>query len=84
MARKNRIVSFHKMKREVVHLIHKKYPLGWDDEIKFYNLGAGKSFYAFNFITEEYNYLVKVDMNVDYFVEGVEFEEPKNEEADSY
>ncbi|WP_461632934.1 hypothetical protein [Labilibaculum euxinus] len=72
------------MKREVVHLIHEKYPFGYDDEIKFYNLGAGKSFYAFNFITEEYNYLVKVDMNVDFLVAEIGFEEAKDEEAYSY
>ncbi|NOU59447.1 hypothetical protein [Marinifilum caeruleilacunae] len=62
---KNRIVSFKKLDNELMQLVNKTYPNGFEEAIQSYILGPNKSFYAFSISTEEYHFLVKVDMNYD-------------------
>jgi phosphoribosylaminoimidazole (AIR) synthetase len=83
MAKKNRIVSFNKMEPELVNLVRKTFPLGYEEMVKLFNLGVGRSFYAFDLITEECNYLIKVDASVDFSMFWNDNEEAKNEDADS-
>ncbi|PXX99192.1 hypothetical protein DF185_15055 [Marinifilum breve] len=66
MTKKNRIVSFKKRDSELMNLIQNFYPYGFEDDIKFYQLGPDKSFYAFPISTEECNILVKVDVDYDF------------------
>jgi hypothetical protein len=42
-----------------------------------------KKFSCFQFYTEEYNYLVKEDVDVYFLLSGIEQEEAKYEDADS-
>ncbi len=72
MTKKNRIVSFKKLDSELKNLVQNFYPYGFEDDIKSYQLGPGKSFYAFPISTEEYNILVKVDVDYDF---GLDMEE---------
>lgn len=72
MTKKNRIVSFKKLDSELKNLVRNFYPYGFEDDIKFYRLSPGKSFYAFPISTEEYNILIKVDVDCDF---GLEIEE---------
>jgi phosphoribosylaminoimidazole (AIR) synthetase len=78
MAKKNRIVSFNKMEPELLNLVRKTFPLGYEEMIKLFNLGVGRSFYAFDLITEECNYLIKVDVDVDFSVIGNDDEATKD------
>ncbi|MCY1634207.1 hypothetical protein [Marinifilum sp. D737] len=75
MTKKNRIVSFKKLDSELKNLVQNFYPYGFEDDINFYRLGPDKSFYAFPISTEEYNILVKVDVDSDF---GQEIEEEES------
>ncbi|MFA9370635.1 MAG: hypothetical protein ACERIH_02910 [Labilibaculum antarcticum] len=65
MAKKNRIVSFNKMEPELLNLVRKTFLLGYEEMVKLFNLGVRRSFYAFDLVTEECNYLIKVDVDFD-------------------
>lgn len=75
MTKKNRIVSFRKLDKELLDLVHKTYPLGFEDSVKSYIMGPDKNFYAFPISTDEYNILVKVDVDYDF---GLDMEEDES------
>ncbi|WP_421918474.1 hypothetical protein [Marinifilum sp.] len=66
MTKKNRIISYKKLDEDLLDLVNKTYPNGFEDAVKSYILGPNKSFYAFSVSTEEYNILVKVEVNYDF------------------
>lgn len=82
MAKRNRTVSFDKMAPELVNLVDEKFPFGFEERIKSYRTGSGKRFYAFDLMNEECNYLIKVDVDVDFSLIWNDDEEAKNEDAD--
>ena len=82
MAKKNQIVSFNKMEPELVNLVRKTFPLGFDERVSVFNLGVGRSFYAFDLITDDCNYLIKVDVEHDLSLNCTVDEEADDEFAD--
>ena len=61
----NKIISFRKLNEELLALIEQTYPDGFEDKVKSFTLGPNKKIYAFPLKTEECNFLVKVDVNID-------------------
>jgi len=82
MAKKNQIVSFNKMEPELMNLVREKFPLGFEEAIRLFNLGVGRSFYAFDLLTDDCNYLIKVDVDHDLLLNSVEDEEADDERTD--
>ncbi|PCH70446.1 MAG: hypothetical protein COC06_04840 [Bacteroidales bacterium] len=82
MAKKNQIVSFNKMEPELINLVRKKFPLGFEEVIRLFNLGVGRSFYAFDLITDDCNYLIKVDVDHDLLLNWAVDEKTGDERAD--
>lgn len=82
MAKKNQIVSFNKMEPELINLVRKKFPLGFEKVIRLFNLGVGRSFYAFDLITDDCNYLIKVDVDHDLLLNWAVDEKTGDERAD--
>ena len=60
-----RIISYEKMSPEVRALFESKYPDGYSDYVTRYPKPNGDSFYAVSLYTEEADYLIKVDVDVD-------------------
>lgn len=71
------------MSPELVNLVTEKFPFGFEEGIKFYRTGGGKGFYAFYLMTKECNYLIKVDVDIDFLMSWSDDEEAKDEDADS-
>lgn len=82
MAKKNQIVSFNKMEPELMNLVREKFPLGFEEVIKLFNLGVGRSFYAFDLMTDDCNYLIKVDVDVDLLLNRLVDKETDDKCAD--
>lgn len=82
MSKKNLIVNFKKVGTDLLGRISETYPDGFEDAIKFFQMGADKSFYAFPLSTEDCNYLVKVDVDFDFSIELEDVEEASDDESD--
>ena len=82
MAKKNRIVSFSKMEPELINLVQKTFPLGLEEVVKLFNFGVGRSFYAFDLVTDDCNYLIKVDVNQDLFQKEIDSNKTEIELSD--
>lgn len=60
-----RIISYEKMSPEVRALFDAKYADGYADYVNRYPKPNGESFYAVSLYTDEADYLIKVDVDVD-------------------
>ena len=75
---KKRVVTkLQNMSEELQEEVRKQYPHGFTDHMIRIDKGPGDFFYAVRFETEDTNYLVKIDVNVDGQIE-------EDEEKDYY
>lgn len=79
MAKKNLNVSFDNMEPELINLVRKRFPLGFGKVVRLFNFGVGRSFYAFDLITDDCNYLIKVDIEHDLLLNSTVGEEVDDE-----
>ena len=70
------------MEPELINLVEKTFPFGFEEVVKLFNLGVGRSFYAFDFLTDECNYLIKVDVDQDLFQKEIDSLESELELSD--
>lgn len=68
------------MPEEFQEAVRRKYPYGFTDHMIRIDKGPGDFFYAVMFETEDTNYLVKIDVNVDGQIEEDEEKDYYNDE----
>lgn len=73
-------VRFQNMPEEFQEAVRRKYPYGFTDHMIRIDKGPGDFFYAVMFETEDTNYLVKIDVNVDGQIEEDEEKDYYNDE----
>lgn len=76
MAKIRKIISFEKLDTDVQRALNEKYPYGWRNDIRKIEKGNGPCFYAISFDYDEFSYLIKVDVKID-FLSDLEKEEKK-------
>ncbi|MFW5804317.1 MAG: hypothetical protein ACOCWG_03690 [bacterium] len=69
MEKKRVIVDYKKLSPEVQKMMVEQYPYGYNNDIIKVNKGDNKHFYAVIVETEEFKYLVKVDVKVDLLLD---------------
>lgn len=67
--KKRVVVKLQNMPEELQEAVRKQYPAGFTDHMMRIDKGPGDFFYAVVFETEDTNYLVKIDVNVDGQIE---------------
>lgn len=72
--KKRIVVSYKNLPKDVLQLVHEKYPKGYSDYIIKVDKGNGDFFHAFMLETEDTSYLIKVDVKVDTNTDDVEKE----------
>ena len=78
--KKRVVVKLQSMPEELQEEVRKQYPYGFTDHMMRIDKGPGDFFYAVVFETEDTNYLVKIDVNVDGQIEDDDDKEYYNDE----
>ena len=78
--KKRVVVKYQNMPEELQDAVKKAYPHGFTDHMIRIEKGPGDFFYAVVFETEDTNYLVKIDVNIDGKIEEEEDKEYYNDE----
>lgn len=78
--KKRVVVKLQNMPEELQEEVRKQYPYGFTDHMMRIDKGPGDFFYAVVFETEDTNYLVKIDVNVDGQIEDDDDKEYYNDE----
>ena len=63
--KKHIVTSFHNLSVEMQEAVREQYPLGFSDAMMRIDKPNGDFFYAVPFDTEEFAYLVKIDVKID-------------------
>lgn len=72
MGKVNKIVSLQNLAPEILDLLHKKYPDGYQNHVIKVNTHGDNFFYGVTLDTAEASYLVKVPVKIDSNPEEVE------------
>ena len=78
--KKRVVVKLQNMPEELQEEVRKQYPYGFTDHMMRIDQRPGDFFYAVVFETEDTNYLVKIDVNVDGQIEDDDDKEYYNDE----
>lgn len=78
--KKRLVISFNNLSPELQEAVRKSYPFGFTEHMMRIDKGGGNFFYAVVFETDEINYLVKIDVNVDGQIDEEEDKEYYNDE----
>ena len=66
------IISHHNLPQELQEQLRQQYPNGFTDAMIRIDKGPGDFFYAVVLETEDINYLVKVDVKIDDYIQDEE------------
>jgi hypothetical protein len=72
MEKRRIITSYEKLSPELKQVVLMQYPDGYQDAVRKIDKPNGDFFYAFDLVTEDTNYMVKIQLQVDEKIEEIE------------